>query len=395
MRFSEADYNNSSNNSSAVNSPSSSSPSSNSSSAASSPYSQSLWSHLPAATSPPSSPEFHPHHRLIGSINREDGHIYSLAAAGNLLYTGSESKNVRVWKNLRDFSGFTSKSGMVKAIVVLNGRVFTGHQDGRIRVWELPDDDSQAGYNRVGHLPRTRHLLMKSLNPTKYAGNVPWIKHYDTVSCLSVDEDHGLLYSGSWDKTLKIWRISDSKCLESVPAHDDAVNSVTAAAGGMVFTGSADGTVKGWRREFAAGGRTEHFLVGVLLKQEHAVTAVASAAGAVYAGSSDGLVRFWEVEEEGVVTYSGVLRGHKMGVLCLAAVGDLVMSGSADKSICVWRRGGGGVHDCVAVLTGHGGPVKCLAAEEDSSAEEEEGRRGWTVYSGSLDRSVKVWRVFE
>ena len=50
------------------------------------------------------------------------------------------------------------------------------------------------------------------------------------------------------------------RCLESVPAHDDAVNTVAAAEfGGLVLTGSADGTVKVWRREMAAGanyGRT-------------------------------------------------------------------------------------------------------------------------------------------
>ncbi|XP_057782979.1 protein JINGUBANG-like [Salvia miltiorrhiza] len=335
---------------------------------------------------------------LIGSLFREEGHIYSVAAAGNMLYTGSESNTVRVWKNLQDFSGFKSASGMVKAIVVLNQKIFTGHQDGKIRVWTLLDDHKPAPFNRVGYLPKTKHLLLKSLSPRSYVRvarnrNVPWIKHYDTVSCMSVDAYHGLLYSGSWDKTLKIWRISDSKCLESVAAHDDAVNSVIAAPGGMVFTGSADGTVKAWRREFS-GRRTEHFLVDVLLEQEHAVTALAAAGGgrAVYAGSSDGLVRFWEVGKR-LVVCGGVLRGHKLAVLCLAAAGNLVMSGSADKSICVWRRGGGGVHECVAVLTGHAGPVKCLAAEEEKLTEEEEGRRRWIVYSGSLDKSVKIWRV--
>ncbi|CAK9140543.1 unnamed protein product [Ilex paraguariensis] len=30
---------------------------------------------------------------------------------------GSDSKNIRVWKNLKDFSGFKSRSGLVKAIV--------------------------------------------------------------------------------------------------------------------------------------------------------------------------------------------------------------------------------------------------------------------------------------
>lgn len=310
---------------------------------------------------------------------------------------------MRVWKNFQHFSGFKSGSGMVKAIVVLNEKIFTGHQDGKIRVWTI-----HHKFNRVGNLPKTKHLLLKSLSPRNYVTvkrkrSVPWIRHYDTVSCMSVDADHGLLYSASWDKTLKIWRISDSRCLESIPAHDDAVNAVVASSEGLVFTGSADGTVKAWRREFVGKRRTEHSLVEVLLKQEHAVTALAArgggGGGTVYAGSSDGLVRFWEVEKRSVA-YGGVLRGHKLAVLCLVVAGDLVMSGSADKSICVWRRGGGGVHECVAVLTGHGGPVKCLAVEMETSqaaAEEEdkECHRRWIVYSGSVDKSVKIWRVSE
>ncbi|KAG6432935.1 hypothetical protein SASPL_104528 [Salvia splendens] len=150
---------------------------------------------------------------------------------------------------MKAFSGFKSTSGMVKAIVLLNGKVFTGHQDGKIRVWTLFDDKP----TRLGYLPKTKHLLLKSLSPRSYVKvkrnrNVPWIKHYDAISCMSVDEYHGLLYSGSWDKTLKIWRISDSKCLESVAAPVE-----------VVFTGSADGTLKAWRREFV-GRRTEHFL---------------------------------------------------------------------------------------------------------------------------------------
>lgn len=353
-----------------------------------------------STSSSESESEPEPGHGLIGSLFWEEGHIYSLAAAGNLLYTGSESKNVRVWKNFQHFSGFKSGSGMVKAIVVLNEKIFTGHQDGKIRVWTIRDK-----FNRVGNLPETRHLLLKSLIPRNYVKlerkrSVPWIRHYDTVSCMSVDADHGLLYSASWDKTLKIWRISDSRCLESIPAHDDAVNAAVVASSseGLVFTGSADGTVKAWRREFVGKRRTEHSLVEVLLKQEHAVTALAARGGAVYAGSSDGLVRFWEVEKRSVA-YGGVLRGHKLAVLCLVVAGDLVMSGSADKSICVWRRSGGGVHECVAVLTGHGGPVKCLAVDMETSPaaaeEEEEGHRRWIVYSGSVDKSVKIWRVSE
>ena len=161
---------------------------------------------------------------------------------------------------MEDFAGFKSSSGLVKAIVVFKDRVFTGHQDGRIRVWR--GNGRKSSYKRVGNLPTTRDLLMKSINPRNYVQvrrhrNVPWIKHYDAVSCMSVDVGQGLLYSGSWDKTLKVWRISDSKCLESIQAHDDAINSVVVGMDGLVFTGSADGTVKAWRRELV-GKYTEH-----------------------------------------------------------------------------------------------------------------------------------------
>ncbi|KAG8368296.1 hypothetical protein BUALT_Bualt15G0030700 [Buddleja alternifolia] len=370
-----------------------------------SPYIKSPWIHLPNEDEDEDEDDnnnTNPKHGLIGSLLRQEGHIYSLAAYNNYLFTGSDSKNVRVWKNLGDSSGFKSSSGFVKAIVVIDNKIFTGHQDGKIRIWKM---NKSNVYKRVGNLPTTRDLLMKSMNPKNYVEvrrkhNVPWVKHYDAVSCMSIDYDQGLLYSGSWDKTLKVWRISDSKCMESIQAHDDALNSVVVAFDGVVFTGSADGTMKAWRRE-RVGRSTQHVLVETLLRQDHALTSLAvnHEAGAVYAGSSDGLVSFWERGKH-FMSYGGVLRGHKIAVLCLGVGGSLVMSGSADSSICVWRRNCGGVHACVAVLTGHSGPVKCLAVEKDAAAaaaevEEEESDERWIVYSGSLDKSVKVWRVSE
>ena len=70
-----------------------------------------------------------------------------------------------------------------------------------------------------------------------------------------------LLYSGSWDRTLKVWCIAGLKCLEYIRAHDDAINTVAAGAG-IVYSGSADGRVKAWEK-----GKASHFLQGVLSVQ--------------------------------------------------------------------------------------------------------------------------------
>ncbi|XP_028765838.1 protein JINGUBANG [Neltuma alba] len=398
----------------------------------SSPYLMSPWSHQAPATSPYSKspwflsspsvapPGFHeydgfPPNGLIGSLVREEGHIYSLAVSDDLLYTGSDSKNIRVWKNLKDFAGFKSNSGLVKAIVISGDKIFTGHQDGKIRVWKFTQKNPNS-YKRIGSLPTLKDYLKSSMNPKNYVEvrrrkNKVKIKHFDAVSSLSLVEDQGLLYSGSWDKTLKVWRLSDSKCLESIHAHDDAVNSVVSGLYGFVFTGSADGTVKMWKREMVGKGKTNHLLDRILLRQENAVTALAvnRESNVVYCGSSDGLLNFWEADGKGNLCHGGVLKGHKLAVLCLAAGGNLVFSGSADKNICVWKREESGMHSCLSVLTGHTGPVKCIAVEEEraEASEEDKCRQDyhhrvltteggrWIVYTGSLDNSVKVWRVSE
>ncbi|KAM6559144.1 hypothetical protein CsatA_028383 [Cannabis sativa] len=371
----------------------------------SSPYNKSPWlTASPIIFAPyEEDHENFPRNGLIRSIVREEGHVYSLAVSGDLLYTGSDSKNIRVWKNMKEFSGFKCSSGLVKAIVISGHKIFTGHQDGKIRVWKVSPKNPRV-HKRIGSLPSFRDFLRGSINPKNYVEvrrrrNVLRIRHYDAVSCMSLNEEQGLLYSGSWDKTIKVWRIATSKCLESITAHDDAVNSVVSGFDSLVFTGSADGTVKVWRRELNGEG-TKHFLVQTLLKQENAVTALAVNVenAIVYCGSSDGLVNYWEREKH--LSHGGVLRGHKLAVLCLAAGGNLVFSGSADKNICVWRREPSGAHACLSVLTGHTGPVKCLAVEEEcyeNRGSEKDGAVDprWVVYSGSLDKSVKVWRVSE
>lgn len=336
-----------------------------------------------------------PPNGLIGSLVREEGHIYSLAARNDILYTGSDSKNIRVWKSMKEFTAFKSNSGLVKAIIISGDKIFTGHQDGKVRVWKINPKNSSI-HKRTGTLPTFFDIFKASVKPSNYVEvkrnrTALWIKHCDAISCLSMSQEKDLLYSASWDRTFKVWRVENSKCLESVKAHDDAVNSVVASVEGMVYTGSADGTVKVWRRE-KAGKSVRHVLVQQLLNQECAVTALAvnRTGSVIYCGSSDGLVNFWEREKQ--LSHGGVLKGHKLAVLCLAAAGNLVFSGSADKTICVWRREGT-LHTCLSVLTGHTGPVKCLAVEEDKESAGRDQR--WVVYSGSLDKSVKVWSVSE
>ncbi|ONK64872.1 uncharacterized protein A4U43_C07F30860 [Asparagus officinalis] len=126
-----------------------------------SPFIKSPWTQIaPLSVDEPST-------GLIGSLIREEGHLYSIAVSGELLYTGSDSKNVRVWKNWSEFSGFKSGSGLVKAIILSGNKIFTGHQDGKIRIWKICSKDPSS-YKRVGSLPRLKDFIKSSINPSSY-----------------------------------------------------------------------------------------------------------------------------------------------------------------------------------------------------------------------------------
>ncbi|CAN6361640.1 unnamed protein product [Urochloa humidicola] len=392
-------------------------------SAAASPFAMSPWTQLPGlgfGFGDAGGKDDANRTGLLGSLVKADGHVYSLAASGNLLYTGTDSRNVRVWRDRRELGGFRSGSGLVKAILVspVDGRIYTGHQDGKVRVWRLAsagaagggdDPDGAVTHRRVGSLPRLRDVIKSSLLPSQYVQTRRrksglWMRHFDAVSSLCLDASAGLIYSASWDRTFKVWRASDSKCLESVHAHSDAVNAVASAGfDSLVFTGSADGTVKVWRRGVKGkkGTDTWHTMERVLREEgDGAVTAIAVCVEArvVYVGCSDGAVAHWQFRRAAAAgappRNGGALRGHgKMAVLCLAVAGRVVVSGSADRTVCVWRREEGAEHARIAVLRGHTGPVKCVAMDEEEV--EDGSARRWVVYSGSLDGSVKVWRVSE
>lgn len=186
-----------------------------------------------------------------------------------------------------------------------------------------------------------------------------------------------------------MWRLADLKCIESIDAHNNAVNALEVDQDkGFLYSGSADGTIKVWER--GCMGTMHHSLVAILESKNSTINALALSNNGnyLYAASSDKSITIWEKDDEGTVKHmkiAGLLRGHRLAVLCLTSIADLLISGSADKTLRVWRRGSDG-HSCISVMQGHKGPVKSLAASVDPLM-------GVLVYSGSMDRTVRVWWI--
>nr|XP_027098028.1 protein JINGUBANG-like [Coffea arabica] len=384
-------------------------------------YSQPSLPSVPSLTSPPQNVEqpSNTYHHLLATLKGHSSYVFGLALAGKHLYSGSSNSEIRAWSrdpSPDDYSinGSTNcnlvaqGNSAIKSIVILGDKLFTAHNDHKIRAWKIDNDHHtpQRKYKCIATLPTLNDRCMRAFSAKNYVQvrrhkKCTWVHHVDTVSALALSTDGSLLYSVSWDRTFKIWRTSDFKCLESVwNAHDDAINAVALSSDGFVYTGSADKKIKVWKKH---EGDKKHSLVATLDKHKSAVNALAlSSDGAVlYSGACDRSIVVWEKDGSSEhMVVAGALRGHTKAILCLTVVSDLVLcSGSADKTVRVWRRGLGKSYSCLAVFEGHRGPVKCLTAiAENNHASTDNNSSSsavvsYLVYSGSLDCDIKVWEI--
>ncbi|KAL2613268.1 hypothetical protein R1flu_024960 [Riccia fluitans] len=327
--------------------------------------------------------------RCVTTLAGHSGHVSSLAVVGGLIYSGgSDGSDIRVWRqpDLQEVCSFGAGQGAVKALLVAGGAIFSAHQDMKIRVWKAVPGRSEPKLEAT--LPTMKDYLLRCIPPKNYVQvrrhkKSLWIQHNDTISVLAPGIGT-VVYSGSWDKTIKVWRRSDLRCLESFVAHDDAVNALVADQAGFLYSGSADASIKVW----TTIGK-KHSLVSTLKGHKSSVNALAFSPDekVLYSASSDKTITVWERAKVGDehMAMAGVLRGHRQAVLCLATVGDLVVSGSADKTIRVWKWGSDNSHTCIGVLEGHRGAVKTVVASTEAVLE------GALIYSGGMDRLVKVW----
>lgn len=368
------------------------------------------------------------HHKLLTTINGHSSPIFSLTLNSKFLYSGSSNSEIRRCSNdpfaLQTSSNTTNNlvaisnrsKSTIKSMVILNDMLFSAHQDHKIRVWKIEtakgdDHDSkqdQKLFKCIATLPTfndrfSKLFLSKNYVEARRHKKFTWVNHIDSVSSLAVSKDGYFLYSASWDRTFKIWRVSDFKCLESVKnAHEDAINAIVVSSDGLVYTGSADKKIKIWKKNETK----KHFLIGTLEKHRSSVNALAlnENGSILYSGACDRSILVWEKRDcsgmnqdhgNETMVLVGALRGHSKAILCLVVVDELVCSGSADNSVRIWRRGiGEKDYACLGVLQGHRKPVKCLAMEVDSKSDKNgDDCSSYLVYSGSLDCDIKVWQI--
>ena len=202
--------------------------------------------------------------------------------------------------------------------------------------------------------------------------------HTGEVGSLAFQPNRYLLASGSADKTIRIWDVSDPdnpRHLRTMHGHTSNVETVAWSPNGRTLTsGSDDGTTRLWDPNTGSN-------FAVLRGHAQSVEPVAwHPNGRMLAtGSYDDTIRIWDPDTD---TTLRILRGHTsdLDALVFHPNGQTLASGSSDHTIRLWNPSNGNLK---ATLTGHSGVVNALAFSPN----------GQILASGSDDDTIRIWML--
>ncbi|KAG0174696.1 hypothetical protein DFQ28_007577 [Apophysomyces sp. BC1034] len=233
--------------------------------------------------------------------------------------------------------------------------------------------------------------------------------HHGPVTSLALSNNGAILWTGSWDKTIKKWDTNTGECLATLAGHTDFVKSLV-AVGKVLYSSSSDTHIRKWDMQ-------THECLDVL-KNHHSrpieSLAVSPDGQFLFSASTDRTIKKWDLRtDECVKTYEG----HDTSIYCVRVWDDEIWTASADKTVRRWNIETGQadtvlVHPAAAKSVIVVGPYVVTGASDDNirvwdiaSGKLEctiEGHfdeigcldvYGSTVYSASLDCSLRRWTI--
>ena len=288
---------------------------------------------------------------LRAILTGHEGGVWALQYEGNTLVSGSTDRSVRVWNiaEARETQVFRGHTSTVRCLQIVSpvkvgenaeGKpimmpkqplIITGSRDSTLRVWKLPrpedpvfiQAENEADTDDCPYFVRTL------------------TGHQFSVRAIAAHAD--TLVSGSYDCTVRVWRISTGETVHRLTGHTAKVYSVVLDhERNRCISGSMDNMVRIWdlntgSLKYTLEGHTS--LVGLLdLNCDKLVSAAA-----------DSTLRIWDPETG---QCKATLSAHTGAITCFKHDGQKVISGS-DRTLKLWNiKTGECIKDLLSDLSG-------------------------------------------
>ncbi|XP_073892481.1 WD repeat-containing protein 86 isoform X5 [Macaca fascicularis] len=272
-------------------------------------------------------------------------------------FTCSADCTIRRWdvltgQCLQVYRGHTS---IVNRILVANNQLFSSSYDRTARVWSL--DKGQISREFQGH----RNCVL----PLAYSA--PW--DLPSAPCVEEAVAGGLLVTGSTDGTAKVWQVASGCCHQTLRGHTGAVLClVLDTPGHTAFTGSTDATIRAW--DILSGEQLR-----VFREHQGSVICLELVNRFVYSGSADRTVKCWLADTgECVRTFTA----HRRNVSALKYHAGTLFTGSGDACARAFDAQSGELR---RVFRGHTFIINCIQVH------------GQVLYTASHDGALRLWDV--
>lgn len=236
------------------------------------------------------------------TLTGHEGIVHAVVVYGNKLCSGSSDRSLRIWdlESMKCIKVIRTHDYTICSLCCVDGILFSGSYM-EIRVWNL--ETYECAQTLTGHNHWVRALT--TCEDFLYSGSYNIIKiwdlkntpyqcirtitgNYGSIYCLAVAKEQRRLFSGTYEKTINVYDLDTYQSIESLDGHIGAVYTLAVSPSGHRFySGSYDSTIKVWNTQTLKCLQT-------LVRHSSSVDALVAAGGCIFSGGADHSVKVWK-----------------------------------------------------------------------------------------------------